>query len=305
MRIMVSSRRKNKPAEKRRKKLLVKKYQYIWLGGLIVIFCGLAWVIFKFGYYEMAQNKVTHEFSRLAFSGSKSLGLIIKDIYVEGHVHTPLNKIKKKLQTREGEPILFVSVQDMRDEIMKLEWVNDVIIERHIPSTLHVRIKEKVPVAVWQNKGELALIDKEGEVISRSFILDFPGLPLVVGERANLNFVDIYEVLSSEKPFDTKLSSIISVNGRRWNIRLDNGVEIMLPENKPEKALLYLAKLHKKNKILERKLKYIDMRIEDRVFIKTANKPAFEEKEEILPEENEKSNFEKVIDAIESIKKKD
>lgn len=296
--------RKNKTAEKRRKKLLFRKYQYIWLGLIIGVFALAIFLFVKLGFYQKTINAVNHEMEKAAFSFSKSFGLIIKDIYVEGHKHTPIKKIKEKLKTKEGEPIILVSIQDVRAEIIKMEWVEDVVIERQIPSTLHVRIKEKAPVAIWQNKGDLALIDKKGDVISKNFISDFPGLPLVVGESANLNFAGLYETISGEKLFSERLSSLISVNGRRWNIRLHNGIDIMLPEKEPEKALVYLAKIHKKNKILDRKLKYIDMRLEDRLFIKPVSKPVVEEDPSTAAVESEKSSFDKVIEAIESIKKK-
>ena len=55
--------------------------------------------------------------------------------------------------------------------------------------------------------------------------------------------------------------------GRRWDITLESGIIIKLPEKGVKKALIKLSELDKKNNLLDKDIKIIDLRIEDRLFI--------------------------------------
>ena len=52
---------------------------------------------------------------------------------------------------------------------------------RRLPDTLVIDIVERTPAALWQNKGQLALIDAGGVVLDRVPIDRMPDLPLVIG----------------------------------------------------------------------------------------------------------------------------
>ena len=43
-------------------------------------------------------------------------------------------------------------------------------VERHLPDTIRVSIVERVPVAIWQRKGDFVLVDASGVVIGRDGI---------------------------------------------------------------------------------------------------------------------------------------
>ncbi|MEQ1865662.1 MAG: cell division protein FtsQ/DivIB, partial [Micropepsaceae bacterium] len=55
---------------------------------------------------------------------------------------------------------------------------------------------------------------------------------------------------------------------RRWNLRLDNGVEVRLPEEGATAALGELVRLDREEKILSRDIKAIDLRFPDRFIVK-------------------------------------
>ena len=43
--------------------------------------------------------------------------------------------------------------------------MKEAAIERALPHSLHIRLTEREPVAIWQHKGNLVLIDDEGTAI--------------------------------------------------------------------------------------------------------------------------------------------
>lgn len=57
------------------------------------------------------------------------------------------------------------------------------------------------------------------------------------------------------------------VAGRRWDLYLDNGVIIKLPEDNIDGALARLTKLEKDQSLLQRDIAAVDLRLDDRMAI--------------------------------------
>jgi cell division protein FtsQ len=56
--------------------------------------------------------------------------------------------------------------------------------------------------------------------------------------------------------------------GRRWNLRMDNGIDVRLPEIEAFVAWDRLAKYEAQHNILGRDIGSIDLRLPDRVVVK-------------------------------------
>jgi len=61
---------------------------------------------------------------------------------------------------------------------------------------------------------------------------------------------------------------------RRWSLHLKGGIEILLPEREPEKALRTLIDLEYSNKLLSRDIVAIDLRLSDRVTVRQSDNAA-------------------------------
>jgi len=57
-------------------------------------------------------------------------------------------------------------------------------------------------------------------------------------------------------------------SGRRWTLKIDNGVDVRLPEIGAADAVARLAKLDREQKILDKDVIAIDLRISDRVVVR-------------------------------------
>ncbi|MGB8049786.1 MAG: cell division protein FtsQ/DivIB, partial [Pseudolabrys sp.] len=66
----------------------------------------------------------------------------------------------------------------------------------------------------------------------------------------------------------------VLVAERRWNLRLKDGVEILLPENEAELALRILVDLDRNQKLLSRDILTIDLRLPDRVTVRQSDATA-------------------------------
>src|SRR4051812_47984610 len=82
-------------------------------------------------------------------------------------------------------PQALVDVAEIRQRLLGYGWVQDARISRRLPDSLVVDIVERKPAALWQNQGQLALIDREGVVLDRVPVDRMPDLPLLIGPGAN------------------------------------------------------------------------------------------------------------------------
>jgi cell division protein FtsQ len=60
----------------------------------------------------------------------------------------------------------------------------------------------------------------------------------------------------------------VLVGGRRWDLHLDQGVTVKLPENHVREALAQLVKLDREKQLLARDVIVVDLRLPDRVTVR-------------------------------------
>ncbi|MDX1974182.1 MAG: cell division protein FtsQ/DivIB [Rickettsiales bacterium] len=194
-------------------------------------------------------------------------GYGLQTLYLEGRNRTPMDAIEEAIGVKKGDPILRVSLSEIRERLEKIDSIRFAAVERELPGTLSVHIVEREPVALWQNKGKVALVDDNGVAMKDVDTAKYPKLPLIVGEKAPEKIGELLTILASDADLAQHFDSAIRISARRWNIRLSGGVEIKLPEDKPEQAWRMLAELNRKQRLLERNIKVIDLRLQDRFFI--------------------------------------
>ncbi len=223
-------------------------------------------------YYTITVNSIDHSQNRAA----RSMGLILKDILLEGQQHTSKEEIltaitgspKEKSSLRIGDPMGDIDLWGIKEKLETLTWVKHASIERQYPSTLSISISERKPVALWQNAGKITLLDEDGKVINEKNLDDFANLVILVGKDVPYYSSSLLQMLKSHPEIDPLVSSAIRVSDRRWDLRLRNGIEIKLPEENPDRALEYLAEVNKESKILTSSAKSIDLRLEEKMFVK-------------------------------------
>ena len=203
-----------------------------------------------------------------ALAATASLGLVVSNIEVQGRETTDAATILAALSAQRGTPILAVSPSRAKQQLERLPWVRSAAIERRLPGTLMVRLVERHPLAVWQHSGKQELIDREGEVIPVKDLSHFSRVPTVVGEDAASHAAKLIEMLARQPELAGRVTAAIRVDDRRWNLRIDNAIDVLLPEEDPEAAWRHLASLERQDKLLQRDIRVVDMRLPDRVVLR-------------------------------------
>jgi cell division protein FtsQ len=206
------------------------------------------------------------------FDLTGNLGLVVTDIQVEGRHTTDAATILAALDARYGTPILAVNPARAKQQLEALPWVRSASIERRLPGTIAVHLVERRPLGVWQHDGKQELIDQDGTVIPVTDLSRFAKLPTVVGDdQARHGAAQLLGLLASEPDIDSRVTAVVLVGDRRWNVRIDNAIDVMLPEDDMAGAWSKLAELQRTNQILQRNVETIDMRLPDRLVLRVTD----------------------------------
>jgi cell division protein FtsQ len=213
-------------------------------------------------------DRTVVQINRAMMAQSVRLGLTVQDVSLEGRRFARRSHIVKALGVKRGDPILGFDLDSMRQRLVDLPWVREAHVERYLPDRIRVEIQEREPMALWQRKGKLVLVDNYGVVITNRKLNRFRKLIIVVGNDAPRHAPTLFAMLAAEPALAKRVTAAVRVGARRWNIKLKRGIRIQLPESDPHRAWRRLAELNAKHRLLARDIKSIDMRLPDRLIVK-------------------------------------
>ena len=219
-------------------------------------------------HYKTLIKQAAAGFTEISSDISNMTGLVVKEVIVEGRAKTNKTELLAALQISEGDSILTLNINKIRGRINKLPWIKSVRVERHFPNKISLSLVERVPLARWQKNRQLSLIDIQGDIIPRVDLAKFLHLPIIIGENAPKLARQILKILSKEPHLFRRVRSVTLVSDRRWDVRLDNQIDVHLPEKNPQKAWAHLATVEHGHSILGSEVQGIDMRLENQLIIK-------------------------------------
>lgn len=136
---------------------------------------------------------------------------------------------------------------------------------------LHVTIRQRTPALVWRSRSALELLDATGHrvasIAERSARAD---LPLVAGDSADKAVPEALALLSTAGPLGPRVRGLVRIGERRWDLVLDRGQRILLPETQPIPALERVIALDKAQGLLARAIVQVDLRLPHRPTIRLA-----------------------------------
>ena len=191
---------------------------------------------------------------------SADLGFAVREVYAAGRLRTDPEALRAGLGISIGQPILAIDPIATRERLEKLPWVERASVERLLPDRVQVRLIERQPLALWQRDGRFALIDRGGQVIapdvttlhgmSETAALADPEadpairwgqLRVLVGEAAPQHAARLFALLSTEPELWARVAAATWVGDRRWTLRLDNRIDVLMPEQNMLRAWRLLA----------------------------------------------------------------
>ena len=212
-------------------------------------------------------------FSRAADGAVASAGFAIDEIEVAPMPSAPAltparqQEVRALIVPQGRHSILALDPENVKARIEGLDWVASARVRRLWPSTLRVEIERRQSYARWQEDGEISVIDVNGERLLAERAADHPDLPLVVGRGAGPAAEPLLIALAELPEVRARLRALVRVGDRRWNVELENGATVALPEEGAPQALAELESLQSDYALLDRPLSQLDMRAPGRIAI--------------------------------------
>ena len=226
-------------------------------------------VLYFFGSFTRAWNK-TEVFLE---NYTTDLGFNVQNVLVVGRKLISADDILKKLEVEKGRNILNFDIKAAQRRLSSVAWIKSVIIEKHFPNSLYIKIIERTPIAMWKNDNKIKLVDGDGVVagIDSDILLQYNNLPLLFGDAAPIHAFDLAKLYKQTPNLTSMVNAATFISKRRWNIKLNNGTEIRLPAQGFNEAWLELNKIEQERHILSDNIAIIDLRQRDRLIIRFKN----------------------------------
>lgn len=210
---------------------------------------------------------------------SAEAGFGISKVHLVGAQRTSPQLVLTTLGFHLGQSIFGADVHAARDRLMSLDWIKSAEVRRRYPDDITVTVIEKKPFALWSDSsGHIWVIERDGSLITDQGYEQFLKLPHFIGTGAPHGAAEIVDALPGHRAVIARLKGMQRVGERRWNLVLDNGVVVQLPEKGWKKELNTLESLIVDKGILERDVTQIDLRSPTTYFflLKSGNKQQVE-----------------------------
>jgi cell division protein FtsQ len=235
--------------------------------AILIGAAGILVMSWRSGRLQIVLDRVAVESLTLSVKG----GFRVEQVDVVGREQTDPKALLAAAGLRRGDPILAFDPEGARQRIEGLPWVASAAVERRLPNTIAITIVERKPIALWQHNGKIALIDAAGSNLGTVAIESAPPLPLMVGGDAPAHVPELLEALKAHPDLAKRVQASSWIGSRRWDLKLDNGVEVRLPEVGMEEALQQLADAEASSRVLERDVAAIDLRLAGKMIVRLAH----------------------------------
>jgi cell division protein FtsQ len=202
-------------------------------------------------------------------------GFGISEIHITGNRRTPYRQVLEVLAMQPGQSIFSADLFGARNRLAHLDWIASAEVHRRYPDAIFVTLVEKRPFALWQlppnaqGVAPIAVVERSGAVITTHDVEKFRRLPKLVGAGAPGTAADLVDAVQAHRAVAARTAAYARQSERRWNLILDDGVVVKLPEAGWAKELDALEHLIIDAGILERDVTEIDLRSSSHYFFLT------------------------------------
>lgn len=269
MRLIPFSPKRKKKQPRRRALSRTQRRRIAWAGVIVALVAGVGggiWSALQTGWLgqQLADAQIR------VLEATADAGLAVHEVLVRGRQVTARDDLIAALDIHTGMPILAIEMDETRRRVESLGWVKSAKLARRLPDTIYLQIEERQALALWQNQGRVVLIDRDGVVIQRHQLDGYAALPLVVGDDAPQHAAQLLDLLRTYPAVAGQVEAAVRVSGRRWNLVLQNGIDIRLPADDVAPALDRLAEYQRDHALFERDVVAVDLRVPNRLIVRVS-----------------------------------
>ena len=187
---------------------------------------------------------------------------MIKVASIDGSSDELANEIREILPLDFPVSYFDLDIKYLHKVVNEIPAVASAAIKISVGGVLQINVTEKSPAFIWRKDNVMSVIDETGSFIRiANSRIDYPKLPLVIGEAADLAVSEISSLMQANEYFKDHVRAFIRVGERRWDLILENNVRIMLPQREFLAAFDRLMLMNEAGSLLSGRLSNIDMRL--------------------------------------------
>ena len=188
----------------------------------------------------------------------------IKKIEIFNNFLLSEKEIKKKLVFLYATNLFFLNSEKIEKELNNIDFIESFEIKKKYPHSLKIKIFERRPIAILQNKRNKHYYTDKDNIINFIPHEDLQNLPTIFGNKEN--FKIFHEVLKKINfPINT-VKTFYFFESNRWDLVNKKNQTIKLPIEKYEISLINFMDIRQKDNF--RKYKTFDYRIYDQLILK-------------------------------------
>ena len=240
--------------------LLIPRLRLIFTLGFpsLLIFCATLGLFININVWENISS--IKKDLKLAFVERPEF--MIKVASIDGSSDELANEIREILPLDFPVSYFDLDIKYLHKVVNEIPAVASAAIKISAGGVLQINVAEKSPSFIWRKDNIMSVIDETGSFIRiANSRVDYPKLPLVVGEAADLAVSEISSLMQANEYFKDHVRAFIRVGERRWDLILENNVRIMLPQREFLAAFDRLMLMNEAGSLLSGRLSNIDMRL--------------------------------------------
>jgi len=197
-------------------------------------------------------------------------GFEVRKVDVQGVDRLNQLKVYNIVLGREGRAMTEIDLEEIRGEILTLNWVQDARVSRQLPDTIVIDIVERTPHAVLRRPDRLVLVDAGGHELEPISQANARGMLQISGPGAQAQVGALGQLLDAAPALRPQVASAEWIGNRRWNLTFKSGQALALPMGEEEAAgaLINFARLDGVHRLIGGKVVAFDMRSPERIYMR-------------------------------------
>ena len=140
----------------------------------------------------------------------------IKKVIIENNSIIDKKEIENKLFFLYEKNLFFLKTLDIETKLKEFNFIESFKIKKIYPNIIKIKISEKKPIAVIQNKKLKSYFTNKGDTINYIYLEQFNDLPLVYGDKQSFKFL-INDLKNVKFPI-SKIKLFIYLRQSRWDL---------------------------------------------------------------------------------------
>lgn len=193
----------------------------------------------------------------------------VKLMAVDGATSIVAEDIRKILPVDFPVSSFDLDLGKMHETVVALSAVKDATVRVRQGGILQVEVVERVPKVLRRGDRGLELLDETGAFVRLANArADYAKLPVIAGDGAHDAVKEALALYAVTGPLKARLRGFERMGARRWDVVLDHGQRILLPETKAVRALERTIAMDQAIQMLGRDLTVVDLRLTQRPTIR-------------------------------------